>query len=182
MNRLGEAPGARHLVSRFRSSRSYGLISVGSGCVLAEPSDRSEYVVGGFHPLERSRIAVDGVDIVEDGAFEFGDGAVDAASDLLLCQQTEKPLDLIEPRRRCRDEVDMPARALGEPIPDSLGLVGGVVVHDDVDAGVVWRVGFHMVEKPHELAAPVAPEAAPDDAPGGDIEGGEQRCRAVALV
>lgn len=169
------------LVSRFRSSRGYDLIWVGLGYAVAEPSDRSEYVVGGFHPSERSWVVVDGVDIVEDGAFEFGDGAVDAAPDLPLDRQAEEPLDPIEPRRRCRDEVDMPVLALGEP-PDGLGLVGGVVVHDDVDAGVVWRVGFHTVEKPDELAAPAAPEAAPDDTAGGDVEGGEQRRRAVALV
>ena len=106
--------------SRFRSSRGYGLIWVGSGCALAESADRSEYVVGGFHPPERSRVVVDGVDVVEDGAFGFGDRPVDAAPDLPLGRQAEEPLDPVEPRRRCRDEVDMPARALGKPVTEGM--------------------------------------------------------------
>jgi hypothetical protein len=54
---------------------------------------------------------------------------VDAAPDLLVGDQGEEALDLIDPGRGGRREVDVPARPLGQPVPDRLGLVGGVSVH-----------------------------------------------------
>lgn len=43
-------------------------------------------------------------------------------------------------------EVDVPARTLGQPVADRLGLVGGVVVRDEMDVEVVWHVGLDLVE------------------------------------
>ena len=37
-------------------------------------------------------------------------------------QQGEPALDLVDPRGRGRREVDVPARLLGQPVPDQLGL------------------------------------------------------------
>jgi hypothetical protein len=42
--------------------------------------------------------------------------------------------------------VRMPARALGEPVADRLGLVGGVVVHDEMDVEIGRDTGFDLIE------------------------------------
>ena len=64
--------------------------------------------------------------LVEEGVdrgFQFIDAAVHAASDLPFGQQGEKTLDLVQPGTAGRREMNMPARALGKPVPDQLGLV-----------------------------------------------------------
>lgn len=76
----------------------------------------------------------------------------------------------------------MPARPLGEPVADQLGLVRGVVVHDEMDIEVGWDVGLDLVEELAELNGTMTREAFPDHLAGGDVEGCEQRCDAVALV
>jgi len=52
--------------------------------------------------------------------------------------------------------VGTPTRPLGEPISDGLGLVGGYVVHDDVDVEIAGNVGFDDVQEGAELARPMA--------------------------
>ena len=76
----------------------------------------------------------------------------------------------------------MPARPLGEPVADQQRLVGGVVVHDQMDVEPLGHVGFDLVEELAELGGAVACEALADHLPGCDVEGGEQRGRAMALV
>ena len=88
------------------------------------------------------------------------DAAMDAAPDLALGDQSEEALDLIEPGCAGRGEVDVPARSLGEPVADQRGLVGGVVVHDQMHVeiggnvrlrsrrgtcGTRWRGGGHSI-------------------------------------
>ena len=75
--------------------------------------------------------------------------------------------------------MHVPARPPGEPVPDLLRLVGRVVVHDDVDFETLGHAGLDVVQEPAELPAAVAAEVLADDL---DVEGGEQRGRAVALV
>ena len=78
--------------------------------------------------------------------------------------------------------MNMPARTPGEPVADRLRLVRRVVVHDDMDVEIGRNVGLDMIQELPELRAAMAPVALSDDRPGGDIEGGEQRGRAIALV
>ena len=61
---------------------------------------------------------------------------MDAAPDLLVGQQPEPALDLVEPGGAGGCEMGLPARPFGEPVADRLGLVGTVVVHDDVDVEI----------------------------------------------
>ena len=56
-----------------------------------------------------------------------------------------------------------PARPLGEPIPDELGLVGSGVVEDEINIEAVGNIGLDGVEELAELLRPVAAEAAADD-------------------
>jgi hypothetical protein len=76
----------------------------------------------------------------------------------------------------------VPARPLGEPAADQRDLMGGVVVHDQMDVEPLRHVGFDLVEELAELGRTMAGEALSDHLAGGDVEGGEQRGRAVTLV
>src|SRR5215467_14330567 len=70
-------------------------------------------------------------------------------------------------------------RPAGEPRLDLGCLVGGIVVHDDMDVELVRDLSIDLFEEVQELGRPVTPVAFADDEARGDIEGGEQRGRAV---
>ena len=168
------------LVSWFRSSLDHDWLA--GSVVDAEPLDGGEDVVGRLGPSEGFGIGVVLIDEGGDVGFQVGDAAMDAAAYLLVGDQGEEPLDLVEPGRAGRGQVDVPAGPLGEPGTDHRGLVGGVVVHDQVDIEVLGHVGLDLVEELEELRCPVAGEALADHLAGGDVQGGEQRGCAVALV
>ena len=65
-----------------------------------------------------------------------------------------------------------PAR---EPRLDLGGLVGGIVIHDDMDIEPVRYVGIDLFEEVQELGRAVTLVAFADDEPRGDIECGKQR-------
>ena len=170
------------LVSRFRSSHDFRLVFSGFDCSEAEPLDGGEDVIGGFGPFEGFGVLVCRVDVVEDGALQLLGGAMDAAPDLFVGQQPEPALDLVEPGGAGGCEMGLPARPFGEPVADRLGLVGPVVVHDDVDVEISRDVRLDEVEEFAELSGPMARETFADDLSRGDVEGREERGRAVALV
>ena len=58
---------------------------------------------------------------------------MDAAADLFVGEVGEELLNLTDPGGRGRGGLHPPTRPFGEPVADGLGLVGGYVVHDDVD-------------------------------------------------
>lgn len=136
--------------------------------------DGGEDIVCGFGPAERLWIDVVGVDEGADVALERLGRAMDPAPDLLVGQEREKALDLIDPRGSGRSEVNVPARPLGQPVADRLGLVGGVVVHDEMNVEIGGHVGLDLVEELAELAGAVLRVAAAEDSAGGDVEGGKQ--------
>ncbi len=79
-----------------------------------------------------------------------------AAFDLPFGDQGEEALDLVDPGGTGRREVDMPVRALGRPVADRLGFVGGVVVQDQMNVEVSQDIGLVLVEALDELAGTVA--------------------------
>ena len=70
----------------------------------------------------------------------------------------------------------------GQPASNRRGLVGCVVVHDQMDVEVVGDLGFESAQELEELPAAMTREALSDDCAGGDVEGGEQRGGPVAHV
>ena len=60
--------------------------------------------------------------------------------------------------------------------------VGGVIVGDGVEDFASRHISFDGGEKANEFLMPMLLHAAPDDGSVKDIEGGKERCRAVALV
>ena len=69
-----------------------------------------------------------------------------------------------------------------KPLVDHRGPVGAVVVEDQVDVQLLRHRLLDDREELPELDGPVARVASPDDFSRGDVEGGEERGGAVALV
>lgn len=149
---------------------------------MAEPLDRGEDVVGSLGPAERLWVGVVSVDEGADVAFEGLGRAVDTAADLLIGEHGEEPFDLIDPGCAGRREVSVPARTFGQPVADRLGLVGGIVVHDELDVEIDGHVGLDLVEDLAELAGAMLRVATAEDGAGGDVEGGKQGGRAMPRV
>src|SRR4029077_5460018 len=107
---------------------------------------------------------------------------MDAAPETLSGELSEPALDLIDPRCRSRREVDMIMWTTGEPRLDPGRLVGGVVVHDDMDLEPFGDASIDLLEEVQELGRPVSLVALADDEARCDVERREQRGRAVPRV
>lgn len=117
-----------------------------------------------------------------DIGLEFRRGSVDAALQLLARQLGEPAFDLVDPGRRSWREVHMPMRAAGKPSLDLRRLVGGIIVHREVDVRPLGHLGIDPPEEVEELGRPMALVAFSDHGAGGDIEHGEQGCRAITNI
>src|SRR3954468_6067304 len=122
------------------------------------------------------------VEIAVDSGLEVDDRSEDAALQAPLGERGEEGLDGVEPGARGRGEVEGKAGVAGEPGNHLRLFVDGVVVEDDVDDLAGRDLCLDGVEEADELLVPVALHAAADDSAVEDVEGGEQRRRAVALV
>ncbi len=78
---------------------------------------------------------------------------MDPATYLLLGDQREEALDLVQPGRTGRRQVRVPARTLDQPVADHLGLVGRVIVHDQVNVEIGGHIGFDPIEEAAESVA-----------------------------
>ena len=70
----------------------------------------------------------------------------------------------------------------GKPRLDLRRLVGGIVIHDDMDIEPFRDLSIDLLEELQELGRPVALVAFADDEPGGDIERGKQRGRTMPHI
>ena len=145
-------------------------------------SDFFENVSGGGGPHERFGLGIVGFEVVHDGLLQFGDASEDAASDALVGDLGKEALDLIEPRGGCGRKVEMNARMLGQPSLHGLGLVGGVIVHDQMKIEMPGCVALNDPEEAQELLGPMPRQALADHLAGLHIQGGEQGRGAMALV
>src|SRR6266446_9703209 len=78
--------------------------------------------------------------------------------------------------------MHMPAWPLCQPVAYQRRLVGCVIVHHEMNVQIVWNSGFDLIEKLAEFCGAMASIALADDPAGCDVEGGKQRCGAMALV
>jgi len=144
--------------------------------------DSGEDVVSGLCPAEGLGIRVVCVDERSDVAFESVGRAMDTTTDLLVGEHGEEPFDLIDPRGAGWDEVNAPAWTLDQPVADRLGLVSGVVVHDEVNVEFDGHIGLDLIEELGELAASMPRVAAAEHGARGYVEGSAQAGGAVARV
>jgi hypothetical protein len=78
--------------------------------------------------------------------------------------------------------MHMPSRPFGNPVADQRRLVGGVIVHDEMDVEFARHRGLDLIQELAELDGAMATVALADNLAGGDVEGSEQRGRAMANV
>ena len=146
---------------------------------MTEAFDGREDSVSGFRPDEGLGGGVVGVDKRADVRLQLPRRGMYAPAELLACQFGEPALDLVEPRGRGRRKVDLVVGSARQPRLDGGGLVGGVVVQDDVNGEPFGDAGLNLFEEGEELPSPMPPVTLPDDEARSDIERGEQGGRAV---
>src|SRR6202034_940529 len=136
----------------------------------------------GFCPPERLRVGVMLFDERGDSGLQGDDAAVNAAPDLAFGQQSEEALHLIDPGGTGWCQMHVPARAPIEPVSDQRSFVGCVIVDDQMYVEVGWPGGFGLIEQLAEFDGAMAGITLADHPAGSDVERGEQRCGAMALV
>ena len=161
---------------------SVSFHSVASSVRRQEAFYAGEDVVGGLGPAERRWIFVGRLDIVFDRVFEVADRAEHTALEGALGEEREEAFGLIEPGGRGRRVMHVPARPLQEPVADQLGLMGSVIVHDDVNVEIGGHVVLDLVEELSKLLGAMPTHAGAHDRAGLHVERGEQRRGSMALV
>ena len=116
------------------------------------------------------------------GGLKVDDRAEDAALEASSAELGEQAFDGVEPRARCRREVEAPPQMAREPGADLRMLMDGVVVEDNVDQLAGRNLRFNGVEEADELLMTVTLHVAADDRTVEDVERSDQGRGAVALV
>src|SRR6266545_1107450 len=120
----------------------------------------------------RKRIiaVVPGGDPGSDVGFQCLYGFVGTTADHLVGEESEPPFHLVYPRRAGRGEMHVETRVLVKPRLDRGGLVGAVVVADEVDIQPGRHRSVDAGEELLELRRPVAAVQGADDGAVGDVE------------
>jgi hypothetical protein len=117
-----------------------------------------------------------------DGGFAFFGGAETAALETLIGELGDAVLDRCESEGRGWPEVEDEAGIACEPFHRLGVLVSGVVIDDGADGLFLGDVGVDGVADADELLMPGSLHASSGDLAYENVEGGEQRRRAVALI
>lgn len=133
-------------------------------------------------PLDGFGLAVVEADVAHDSFREILDRGEDAAVNEVAFDLGEPELDLIEPGGVGGREVERDRRMVVEELLDSLGLVCGEVVENDVDFLVGRLTGDEIFEEGDELLTGVAADGLAQDFSGFGVERGVQRQGTVADV
>ena len=139
-------------------------------------------VLGGFAPDEGLRLGVVLEQVVVDCAFEIVDAGVAAAADALCRDLGEEALDEVQPGRAGGCEVQLEPGMLLQPGLHLGRLVGGVVVENQMDVARFLHGPVDPAEEGQELLGAVAWHAVADDQARLDVQRGEERGGAMALV
>ena len=99
------------------------------------------------------------VEIVHDGLLQFIDALEDATADALSGDLGKEALDHVEPRAGSGREVQVKARMPLEPALYRRGLVGGIIVDDEMQVEIGQSPFVDGLEEAEELAMPVAGHA-----------------------
>jgi len=145
-------------------------------------ADCGEDVGGGIGPDEGFGAPSVLGDVAFDRRLQVDDAGEGAASQPTTDQRREEALGRVEPRGRCRRDVERPAPVAGEPGAPLRVFVRGDVVEDRLDRLVGRDGGLDGVEGPDELTVPVALHAAAEHRARQDVEGCKQRRGAVTGI
>src|SRR5215469_3901214 len=122
---------------------------------LRKTGDAGQYLVRRLRPHERLGILVMRGEELLNGSFQLADTTMDTTTKLLVGEFSEPPLHQVHPRSVSGSKVQVVARPLGEPVADQRGLVGAVVVDDDVHVEIGGNLGVDNIEKLAELQGPM---------------------------
>jgi len=117
-----------------------------------------------------------------DGGLEANDRMEDAAFQSALGKFGEEALDRVEPGARGWREMEDETWMARQPGQNPGVLVGGIVVENDMDDLASRHLRLDGVKKADEFLVAVSLHALPEDFTFEHVEGGEQRCGAVALI
>ena len=92
-----------------------------------------------------------GLDVIEDGGFEFFDGSKSFASDALLGDLGERTFNLIEPGGTRWGEVQVIMGSASEPMMRFGRLMGAVVIQHQMDFETGGNSPIDLVQKAQEL-------------------------------
>lgn len=133
-------------------------------------------------PREGMATTVVALDEEADVGDEISNASEGATADCLLRDDVEPDLDLVEPRRVSRREVDVEARSCSEPSSHLVVFVGRVVVDDQMHVELLGDSLVDATQELQELLMAMALFAVRHDAPRRNIQGREQRGRTVPNV
>src|SRR5438067_109610 len=120
--------------------------------------------------------------IVMNGGFQRGHALEGATANAPSRDGREETFHLIEPARARGREVQMVARVTHKPADHLRRFVGTVVIHDDVHVSTWRQLRVEALEEFQKLLMSMTAMTLADHFPGGDIQGREQRRRAMADV
>jgi hypothetical protein len=127
-------------------------------------------------------VAVIDIKVAADDLLKFNVAAVSAATNLFLGQLRKPAFDLVEPGSRGGCEVHVKASVTSQPSFDRNDFVSAVGVHDQMHVQLRRHRLFNGAQKLQEFPGPMPPMQLADHFTGGDVQGCEQRGRAVAGV
>ncbi len=122
------------------------------------------------------------VDEFLDAGFQLRDAAIGAATDLFHGQLGEPALHETQPGAIRGRVVHVETGALGEPVADERGLMGAVVIHDDVHVEPTGHLGVNQIEEFPKLRRAVPLMKLRDHVARLRMEGGEQGRRPMPRV
>ena len=120
--------------------------------------------------------------VVFDRSNQLRDAVETAATNPLVGNLSKPTLDQIQPRTRCRDEMDVESGMSSHPGLDPRVFVGWVIVHDKMQIEMGRRLGVDLVEETNEFLVSMTRHAVADHFAIEQAQRGEQCGRAVALV
>ena len=120
--------------------------------------------------------------ILCDRADEFADIVETASTDLLVRQLPEPPLDHIQPRTGSRDEMKLKTRMSFQPGFDARVLVSPVIVHDEMQVEVLWRLSVNFLKKANELLMSMAGHTVTDNFSIKHVQCCKQGGRTISFV
>ena len=121
-------------------------------------------------------------DVAHELAAQVGNGFEDSAGNHVALNFGEPVFDLVEPGKVRGRVMQRQVWIIGKEAIHELGLVGGKVVHDEVDFLAGRLCGYDLFEKADKLLAGVAAGSASENLAAPGLEGGIKRESAVTEI
>src|SRR5712691_1209445 len=133
-------------------------------------------------PLHRSGRFVVLTDVSHELSLQIRDGSEYTSRDDITLDLAEPQLDLIQPRRVGRSEVQVNLGMHRQEVRDRPALVSREVVGDHMDLFAAGLIDLNVCEERSELGRGVPRSGFAEHLPGLGVEGGVQRQGTVAKV